>query len=109
LNVRISVRNVRTKAFGILAFDGAKFKVYNVSKSDDVKEGDIFSTTEFSSQFPPDIPVIQVIYASRESEILFYDITGKPTADLNNVRYCLIGTNEFESNKIKFLTSDSEQ
>lgn len=89
-NVRISVKNLRSNALGILVWDGEKFKVYNVNKSADVKEGDIFVTSEFSSQFPSGIPVIRVTYASKESEILFYDITGEAISKMSDISYCLI-------------------
>lgn len=103
LNVRISVKDERSSAPGILSWDGEKFKVYNVNKSADVKEGDLFVTSEFSSLFPPGIPVAKVTYASQSGEILFYDITAKPACDLSNVKFCLIELSDLEKHKLNFL------
>ncbi|MCX8057218.1 MAG: rod shape-determining protein MreC [Ignavibacteria bacterium] len=101
-NVRISVINQRTGAIGILSWDGEKFKVYNVNKSSDVKEGDIFTTSQFSSQFPSGIPVLKVTSAFRETELLFYDITGTPTSDLVRINYCIIMKPNQFNEKINF-------
>lgn len=101
-NVRISVKNLRSNALGILVWDGEKFKIYNVNKSADVKEGDVFVTSEYSSQFPPGIPVVKVTYASRASEILFYDITGEAISELSNINYCLIQVQD-ENKSLNFL------
>ncbi|MGB9664000.1 MAG: rod shape-determining protein MreC [Ignavibacteria bacterium] len=103
LNIRISVKNERSGALGILSWDGEKFKIYNVNKSADVKEGDLFVTSEFSSLFPPGLPVAKVTYASQTGEILFYDITAKPTCDLSNVKFCLIELSDLEKLKLNFL------
>ncbi len=102
-NLRISVKNERTKALGILNWDGEKFKVYNVSKSADVKEGDIFSTSEYSSLFPPDIPVIKVTYASKESETLFFDITGKALSEMEDINYCMIVEPDQNTYNLRFI------
>lgn len=102
-NVRISVKNERNNAFGIMAWDGEKFKVYNVSKSADVREGDIFITSEYSTQFPAGIPVLKVTYASKETDILFYDITGRAISEMNDINYCLIEQPDENRTKINFL------
>lgn len=104
-NMRISVMNERTDAIGILSWDGEKFKVYNVNKSSDVKEGDVFLTSQFSTQFPSGIPVVKVTYASRESETLFYDITGQSITNLDKNSYCMILKPEHFNNKLNFISA----
>lgn len=104
-NMRISVVNERTDAIGILSWDGEKFKVYNVNKSSDVKEGDVFLTSQFSTQFPSGIPVVKVTYASRESETLFYDITGRSITNLDKISYCMILKPEHFNNKLNFISA----
>lgn len=108
LNLRISVRNERTGATGILSWDGEKFKVYNVNKSADVKEGDIFVTSEYSSLFPPGIPAAIVTYAFQTQETLFYDITAKSASDLTNINFCLVEITDLEKQKLVFLVKRSE-
>lgn len=95
VNVRVSVISKRTGAIGILSWDGEKFKIYNVNKSSDVREGDVFETSLYSSQFPAGIPVAIVTYSSKDTELLFYDITCKPATDLDRVSYCIIS--DFEN------------
>jgi rod shape-determining protein MreC len=108
LNIRISVKNARSGALGILSWDGEKFKIYNVNKSADVKEGDLFVTSEFSSLFPAGLPVARVTYASRASETLFYDITAKSACDFSEVKFCLVELNDLEKQKLNFLLNQSE-
>jgi rod shape-determining protein MreC len=103
LNVRISVKDERSGALGILSWDGEKFKIYNVNKSADVKEGDLFITSEFSSIFPSGMPVAKVTYASQSGEILFYDIAAKPACDLSNVKFCMVEISDLEKQKLNFL------
>lgn len=102
-NQRISVKNERTNALGIMVWDGEKFKVYNVNKSADVKEGDVFVTSEYSSQFPSGIPVLRVTYVSKETDILFYDITGKEISEMDKINYCLILQPDEIKTKLNFL------
>jgi rod shape-determining protein MreC len=108
LNVRISVKNARTDAMGILSWDGEKFKIYNVNKSADVKEGDIFITSEFSSLFPAGLPVAKVTYASQSKETLFYDITALPSCNLSDIKFCLVELTDLEKQKLNFLLNQGE-
>ncbi len=90
VNIRISVKNSRSKDPGILSWDGEKFKIFNVNNSADVKNGDIFITSEFSTLFPAEIPIAKVISASLSEDLPFYDITAKPTVNLEAIHYCMI-------------------
>lgn len=57
-DMRISVKNQRTRIDGILIYDGAgNLTVGNVLKNADVNPGDIFITSEYSNLYPPGIPV----------------------------------------------------
>ena len=57
-DMRISVKNQRTRVDGILIYDGAgNLTVGNVLKNSDVNPGDIFITSEYSNLYPPGIPV----------------------------------------------------
>ncbi len=57
-DMRISVKNQRTRVDGILIYDGAgNLTVGNVLKNADVNPGDIFITSEYSNLYPPGIPV----------------------------------------------------
>ncbi len=104
LNTRISVKNLRTNCYGILFWDGKKFKIYYVNKSDDVKDGDIFVVSEYSTQFPDGIPVVRVKSASKSGESLFYDIVAEDIADLKNTKYCLLLNQNLQKEKLRFVT-----
>ena len=93
-SVRISVRSLRNNTLGILAWDGQKFKVYNVNKSADVQIGDVFLTSDFSTIFPSDIPVVKVKSIALPEGLLFFDITAEPTVDIDNIRYVIVTTEE---------------
>ncbi len=57
-DLKISVKNQRSRVDGILSFDGtSNLTVMNVRKNADVNEGDIFVTSDYSSNFPSGIPV----------------------------------------------------
>lgn len=57
-DLKISVKVQRSRVDGILAWDGeGKVRMKNVSKSADVKTGDIIITSEYSNTFPAGIPI----------------------------------------------------
>ncbi|MCX7833076.1 MAG: rod shape-determining protein MreC [Ignavibacteria bacterium] len=57
-DLKISVKDQRSRIDGILNYDGASnLTVMNIRKNADVNEGDIFITSDYSSNFPSGIPV----------------------------------------------------
>lgn len=57
-DLKISVKVQRSRVDGILSWGGeGKVRMKNVSKSADVKTGDIIITSEYSNTFPAGIPV----------------------------------------------------
>ncbi len=93
LELNISVQNSRSKARGIFKWNGKRFTITNISKSADIKEGDVFFTSQFSTIFPSDIPiasVTKIIYEGGES---FFDIEADPTVDIYNIRNVLLPKN----------------
>lgn len=57
-DLKITVKNQRTRTDGILHYDGmGNLMVKNVLKNADVNPGDVFITSEYSSYFPSGIPV----------------------------------------------------
>lgn len=109
VNIRISVKNSRTNDLGILSWDGQKFKILNVNKSADVKNGDIFITSEFSTLLPSEIPVAKVISASLTKDLPFYDITAKPIVNLEAIHYCLVEKPDSKLSKKYFDLEKIEQ
>jgi rod shape-determining protein MreC len=101
----VSVRNARSKALGILKWDGKRFSIMNIPKSADVKEGDIFNTSEFSTTFPGDFPIARVKKIFKERGESFFDVEAETTVDFTNIRNVLIPTTPqmLKERKLNFL------
>lgn len=57
-DLKVSAKDQRSRVDGIIAWDGeGKIRMKNVSKSADVKVGDIIMTSEYSNSFPAGIPI----------------------------------------------------
>lgn len=57
-DLKVSAKDQRSRVDGIIAWDGeGKIRMKNVSKSADVKIGDILITSEYSNSFPAGIPI----------------------------------------------------
>lgn len=57
IDLKITVRNSRSNIDGILSYDGKKLSISNVTNIFDMQFGDMVYTSDFSSLFPPKIPV----------------------------------------------------
>lgn len=57
-DLKVSAKDQRSRVDGIIGWDGEnKVLMRNVSKSADVLTGDVIITSEYSSSFPPGIPI----------------------------------------------------
>jgi rod shape-determining protein MreC len=57
-DLKVTAKDQRSRVDGIMSWDGeGKVLMKNVSKSADVKVGDVFITSEYSNVFPPGIPI----------------------------------------------------
>lgn len=79
---RASAKIQRTRADGILYWDGENLRLKNVPRTQLVKVGDAVITSPFSSVFPPGIKVGVVSSAVIETNALFYQIIVQPSVDL---------------------------
>lgn len=72
-NVRVSSEIQRTKLDGILIWQGLDmFLLRNVPATYDVQVGDVVITSNFSNNYPENIPVGQITDISNEPGTLFY-------------------------------------
>src|SRR5689334_19520146 len=72
---RASAKIQRSRVDGIIAWDGGEFlKLNNVSKTQDVKEGDVVMTSEYSNLFPRDIKIGAVAKVTEKAGNLFKDV-----------------------------------
>ncbi len=57
-DLKVSAKDQRSRVDGIISWDGeGKVLMKNVSKSADVKVGDVIITSEYSNVFPPGLPI----------------------------------------------------
>ncbi|MBP9212185.1 MAG: rod shape-determining protein MreC [Bacteroidetes bacterium] len=82
VDFRASAKVQRSRVDGIVAWDGKTLLLKNVSKTQDVKEGDAIITSEYSNAFPPGIKVGIVSAISEIPNSLFQRIEVIPTVNL---------------------------
>ena len=75
---RVSAKIQRSRIVGIIAWDGGEtLRLKNVAKTQDVKEGDVVLTSEYSNIFPRDIKIGTVVRVSDKPGNLFKDVEVK--------------------------------
>ena len=81
-NLSIAVTLQRTNVDGILNYNGSKLTIKDIPTTYDVQIGDIIETSDFSSLFPPSIPVGKV--SKKESNVLglLHNLTVEPFAKI---------------------------
>ncbi|MFA7228609.1 MAG: rod shape-determining protein MreC [Melioribacteraceae bacterium] len=89
-NLNIAVTLQRTHVDGILNFDGRNLIVKDIPTTYDVQIGDRIETSDFSSLFPPAIPV--GIVEKKETNVLglLHNITIIPFADISSANNLFI-------------------
>ncbi len=84
-DMRITVKNQRTRVDGILSFDGVgKLSIRNILRNSDVVNGDVFITSEYSSYYPPGIPTAVVTDAGT-SDNLFKKVSASPLVNFSQL------------------------
>lgn len=89
-NLNIAVTIERLKIDGILNWDGNKLIIKNIPSTYEIKIGDSVVTSDFSTIFPPKIPVGTI---SKREEVpigLLHNLTVKPFVDINSVNNLFI-------------------
>ncbi len=88
---RASAKIQRSRADGILAWQGGdRALLKNVSKSQDVREGDQVITSEYSNSFPADIEIGTVVHVSDEPGSLFKRVEIHPSVDFGRLEEVFI-------------------
>ncbi len=88
--LKISITNQRSRENGILEFNGEKFLIRNIPTSADFKVGDRIVTSEFSSLFPPSLPVGVVVAKERSPSGLLSSVTVKPFSKINKEDFVFV-------------------
>ena len=106
LNIAVNVR--RTNVNGILNFNGRNLIIKNIPTTYDVKEGDVVVTSEFSTAFPPFVPIGIIEKKELNMLGLLHTIYVKPFSDVNTSSFLFVikvvpskQINDLEMNLIK--------
>ncbi|MGE5679608.1 MAG: rod shape-determining protein MreC [Bacillota bacterium] len=83
--LKFAVRNQRSKFDGVIEWNGSNLVIKNVPKTFDMEIGDRIVTSDFSTKFPPSIPVGVVTGGNRDKTGIFNNIVVKPYVDLVKV------------------------
>ncbi len=85
-SLNIAITDQRSRVNGILSWDGMNLVIKNIPATNDIKIGDIFSTSEFSTILPPSIPVGKVLRLQSNLEGLMKDVYLEPFTDFHFVK-----------------------
>jgi rod shape-determining protein MreC len=97
---RASAKIQRTRIDGIIAWDGgATLLLTNIPKTQDVKEGDIVITSEYSKIFPPEVKIGVVLKVGEKEGNLFKDIEVAPSVDFSSLEQVFVVTTIADSEK----------
>jgi rod shape-determining protein MreC len=80
---RASAKVQRSRVDGIVSWEGGDvLRMKNVAKMQDVREGDVVTTSEYSNIFPRNIKIGYISKISQGAGTLFKEIEVTPSADL---------------------------
>lgn len=88
LNIAVNIR--RTNVNGILNYNGRNLVVKNIPTTYDVKEGDEVFTSEFSTAFPPLIPIGVIEKKELNMLGLLHTLYVKPFSDINTTDFLFV-------------------
>jgi rod shape-determining protein MreC len=98
---RASAKIQRSRVDGIIGWEGGEYlQLRNVSKTQDVKEGDIVTTSEYSSLFPRDLKVGYVTRVSVKAGNLFKDIEVAPSVEFPSIEQVFIVTSLADTERV---------
>ena len=84
-NLSIAVTIQRINVDGILSWDGNELIIKNIPTTYDVKIGDIIETSDFSTLFPPSVPIGVVSKKEKLTLGLLHTLSVKPYSDIYSI------------------------
>jgi rod shape-determining protein MreC len=106
LNIAVRIQGINIE--GILSWDGNELVIKNIPTTYDVKVGDIVETSDFSTAFPPSIPIGVISKKEKITLGLLHNISVKPYTDIYAVHDLFVmkivpskQINELEMNLMK--------
>ena len=98
---RASAKIQRNRTDGIIAWDGGEvLRLKNVSKTQDVRNGDIVTTSEYSNLFPPDIKIGFVSKVTETPGSLFKEIDVTPSVEFPSLEQVFVVTAAHDSERV---------
>lgn len=88
LSIAITIQ--RTNVDGIMNWDGKELIIKNIPTTYDVSPGDRIETSDFSTLFPPAVPVGFVLEKKANALGLLHNISVKPSADIDGAENLFI-------------------
>ncbi|KUO59186.1 hypothetical protein APF79_11230 [bacterium BRH_c32] len=88
LSIAITIQ--RTNVDGIMNWDGKELIIKNIPTTYDVVPGDRIETSDFSTLFPPAVPVGLVLEKKANALGLLHNISVKPIADIDGAENLFI-------------------
>ena len=85
IDFRISAKVQRSRVNGIVSWTGLSLQLKNISKTMDVKEGDVLLTSSYSNMFPEDIRIGVVERANDQPGSLFKEVLITPGVDFTRL------------------------
>jgi len=86
IDLKITIKNARSGVDGILGYDGNKLIITNATNIFDMQYGDMLYTSDFSTLFPPKIPVGIVEKQNNKNNLRYSNyILMKPLVNIANV------------------------
>ncbi|WP_293226608.1 rod shape-determining protein MreC [Ottowia sp.] len=89
VNTRTGTRGV---AFGDPTAQGGLLELRYMPTGEDVKEGDLLSTSGIDGVYPPGLPVARVVSVDRQGDSSFARILCQPLAQLQGARHVMVLT-----------------
>jgi rod shape-determining protein MreC len=98
---RASAKIQRSRVDGIIAWDGGEtLQMKNVAKTQDVKEGDVVLTSEYSNTFPRDIKIGFVSKVAEKPGNLFKEVRVTPSVDFSLLEQVFIVTSLQDTERV---------
>lgn len=88
--LRFAVKNQRSRFDGIIEWNGSNLVIKNVPKTYDMEIGDRIITSDFSTKFPPSVPVGVVSGGTKDKTGIFNNITVSPFVDFIRIENVFI-------------------
>ncbi len=99
---RASAKIERSRVDGIIVWDGGDhLRLTNVSKTQDVKEGDIVMTSEYSNLFPRNIRIGTVARVEEKPGTLFKDVDVAPGVDFSSLEQVFVVAATADSERVQ--------